>query len=488
MATLHQSVSLMDQASYQQAMDNMSPKDLQKCVMEYLRRYHKQRPELAHLIMKAAGSRDSSVHAEEDDDWTDIGGNEDEDDFDENDGVPDEPAQDIPDYSTGEFRQNSSLSNTNSNSSQLSLRRDNGMEKREALDNGMDIGTSPMSTYDSDNSESGNSQPCLRRPSHQIQISPPNGQYSPQITPLTDQLLKIRDLHSQNSVIKEQNSMMKERIQSLIIGQGIETDFVKEEDFAKDKLQPFRQQTYNNLLEEVMEELRDRHEEYESEEDDDNDDDDDDDIETVTKFDLLSDRMASEWLIGILQKCYQSMDRRKERICQIIVEQLKIEENEKQSAEDIAFGLIHPQLQNRWDFYLNHKMENMYNIEVDEFKQEIADIMESEEVKRLDMVKEFKTGIVNYVKKSCELAWIMILTKPRMKWALFDGMFDENAGHELRTGSRTEEDSAQIVFWGFPAVSQAHFSIEGKDILIMKGELFAHHDETLIEYIKSDPE
>jgi len=287
--------------------------------------------------------------------------------------------------------------------------------------------------------------------------------------------------------------VLKERLHEAVRGQGIESTFINEEDFANHKLGPFRQQTHPNLYGELIDILSERYDDDDDDDDDegsdmDLDDDEDSESETTTKFDLLLDRIACNWLIDLMMECYQSMMARKERICQIIVNQLDIEESGSRSAGDIAFKLIHSQLQNRWDHYLSHKMKNMYGIKVDEMKEEIKGIMNSEMVNRLGVTegKAMRQKVEMYIEKCCELSWIMILTKPQLRWSICDGDYEERDGHHLWTGSKVQCGAARIVFCSFPAVAQVHFSIADKEIVISKGEVFAHHDKELIAYVLSD--
>jgi len=327
---------------------------------------------------------------------------------------------------------------------------------------------------------------------------------------LTCPCLQTLDLITlKNQSLQSENAKLKEHLQQIVIGQGIETAFIKEEDFANHKLNPFRQQTYSNLIGGLTELFEARYAEYDEddfEDDDDDDGDEDDDKdgndtdldslmspEAVTKFEIFVDRMACTQLIGILMQCYEQMADRKRRICQIVVEALSITANETQSAEDIAFTMVHTQLQQQWELYLNERFDDKFNAKVGDFRADVDLIMDSENVKsilRLDTEHgdgSMERSLRKYVEKSCELSWIMILTKPAMRFQVDEGVYDKNIGHALRTGSN-DDDRAEILFYGFPAVAQAHFSIPDKELLIVKGEVFVHHDPELIEYIKCVPD
>ena len=208
------------------------------------------------------------------------------------------------------------------------------------------------------------------------------------------------------------------------------------------------------------------------------------------------DRMAAEFLIDLLYVCYHSMEDRKRRICQITAKQLKIEGDATQSAEHIAAVMIHSQLQQQWKTYLNHKMENIHGIEVGDLQRQIEGIWNKMQSNKLwtvigGMVKE--KALRRYISECCELSWIMLLTKPQLKFYpekfqndLTQTIYDHNAGHQLWTGSNTRND-AKIAFFRFPAVAQGHFSMKNKTLFVLKGNVFVHYDAEIIKYVMTDP-
>merc|ERR1712083_285988 len=93
-----------------------------------------------------------------------------------------------------------------------------------------------------------------------------------------------------------------------------------------------------------------------------------------------------------------------------------------------------------------------------------------------------------YISECCELCWIMVLTKPQLKFhpvafrqfcdrnGSASTIYDIDEGHRLWTGSNTMGKDVKTVFFAFPAVTQGHFSEQHKELVIMKGTVFVHHD------------
>ena len=315
--------------------------------------------------------------------------------------------------------------------------------------------------------------------------------------------------------MRDQNNSLRDQLQQLTMGQGIETDFIKEEDFATKKFSPFRQQTLKNIHDEIVDELCEIYDELDNEDDDDNDDDSDDsklnidnvineETDTKSKFEILMERIGYEFLYNVLILCHNEMKQRKEKICQIIAKQLSVKST-------IISNSIHPILQQKWKHYFKNEMTNIYdinvkniNIVIDEIYKKIC--QEFKQCQKWTFLRKKKTFIKllkKYLLDACEICWIMILTKPQLNF--YPKGSDKNNGfrmfvnnknneylynakdkHDLCTGSKTK--NAKIVFFSVPAITQKHFTQKSKHLEIIKGTLFAHNDQQLINFIMSQPE
>merc|ERR1719242_709774 len=102
-----------------------------------------------------------------------------------------------------------------------------------------------------------------------------------------DDVAKLRE---ELQVTKSQKEELKDQLQRMAIGEGIETSFIKEEEFANDKMSKLRQQTLKNLHDNIVEELSEVYEDLDDEEDSESDDD-QKETESKSKFELLMDRV-----------------------------------------------------------------------------------------------------------------------------------------------------------------------------------------------------
>lgn len=187
----------------------------------------------------------------------------------------------------------------------------------------------------------------------------------------------------------------------------------------------------------------------------------------------------------------------------MIAKQLDVEDNGKQSAEQMIGTMIHPQLQQQWDHYFRSKMENQYDIDIADIDTVINAlyqcIIKKEEYSSWGFLKNtYHRQLKSCILKCAEICWIMILMKPELSFyphsfrALYDDekedhQYDESKKHDLWTGSKTK-NGAKIVYFSVPAISQKHLLQKDKSLQILPGQLFAHNDPQLIEYIMSDPD
>jgi len=346
-------------------------------------------------------------------------------------------------------------------------------------------------------------QPSLKASRQMRSVSARN------VLPQSEEILVLRE------ELKEAKSAtieLKGQLQQMTIGQGIETAFVKEEQFANEKIAIFRQQTLDNLHGAIADELAEKYEDLDDGDESDSDSaeskgdgdgDGDGDAETKTKFDLLIDRAASEFLFVVLMESMEAMKARKSKICRVIAKQLHVEDNERQSAEQMIATMIHPQLQQRWEHYLRSEMENNFEIEVTTIEPVVDAIFDAavslEQFEQWGFLRnQYRRQIKTYIMKCCEICWIMILTKPTLSFypssfrelygpAIDGNPYDETSEkHDLWTGSKTE--GAKIAYFAVPAILQQHLLNKEKALSVVPGQLFAHNDQELIDYIMSDPE
>ena len=303
------------------------------------------------------------------------------------------------------------------------------------------------------------------------------------------------NLQIQLEAVKQENQSVKQKLHEMTMGSGIETAFIKEEDFLTLKWAPFTAQTLPNLLETTVDKLSE--EQYADLE---GDDEEEDSEETRPRFDLLMERVASEFLFDVLVRCKRAMEERKTAICQVIASTLHVN-----GAESVR-AMVEPQLQQQWEHHLRAELRNVHDIEVPALDKVLEGIFEGVVQAKpkwafLKGAKYARSSRV-FIEKGCEIAWIMILSKPEMSF--FPESFrqfyggdgdgdgteeeqDAGGGHDLWPGS-SEESEARAVFFATPAILQRHFADKDKQLQIIKGKLFAHHDPGLIEYIVTDPE
>ncbi|MEM7361746.1 MAG: hypothetical protein AAF335_01910 [Bacteroidota bacterium] len=179
-------------------------------------------------------------------------------------------------------------------------------------------------------------------------------------------------------LLKDQYNKLKNQLNDVTVGKGIESDFIKEEDFNTKKVAPFIAQTFKNLFDDLYEELEEKYEKLDeaasSSEESEGEDDDVEKVNTKTKFESLIDRVVYEFLFDLLMLCRASMVERKSKFCQVIAKQMNIKDNKAKKAEEIVETMFHPQLQQQWQDYLKNKMENIFGIEIDEKDKFIDDI------------------------------------------------------------------------------------------------------------------
>merc|ERR1712217_98303 len=165
--------------------------------------------------------------------------------------------------------------------------------------------------------------------------------------------------------------------------------------------------------------------------------------------------------------------------------------------------MIHPLLQQQWDHYLKAKMENQYGIEIQEIDTVInalyQSIIKMEAYSSWGFLKNtYHRQLKSYISKCAEICWIMLLMKPELSFypnsfrAIYDDetgddQYDESKKHDLWTGSKTK-NGAKIIYFSIPSISQPHLLQKDKSLQILPGQLFAHNDSELIEYIMSDPD
>eukprot|EP00485_Elphidium_margaritaceum_P018827 CAMPEP_0202734424 /NCGR_PEP_ID=MMETSP1385-20130828/188675_1 /ASSEMBLY_ACC=CAM_ASM_000861 /TAXON_ID=933848 /ORGANISM="Elphidium margaritaceum" /LENGTH=467 /DNA_ID=CAMNT_0049400785 /DNA_START=329 /DNA_END=1732 /DNA_ORIENTATION=- len=321
---------------------------------------------------------------------------------------------------------------------------------------------------------------------------------------------KSRALCSELQFCKSENQKLKDRLQQIAFGVG-EMAFIREEDFANEKYSPFRQQTLQTVHDEVVEHLMQEYQGRLDVSDDDMEDEDamndDEEMDPKPKFELLMDRMASEFLFELLLRCYERMKQRKLKICDIVARQLSIADNANKRATAIAEVMIHPQLQQQWSTYLTNAMPNVFEIHVPNITTVVEEIFHSIVTSATYRDWQFLNGkmikkqIEKSIRQALEICWIMILTKPQMEFypssfRMFAGqkesismLYNKKQKHELWTGSKTN-DNAKMVYFAVPAVVQTRPSSSKQhqqQLLVVEGQAFVHNNDALIEYVMSHP-
>ena len=301
-----------------------------------------------------------------------------------------------------------------------------------------------------------------------------------------------------NQVFQEQlQRMLVGQVQQMALGQGIETSFIEEDEFANDKMSKFRHRTLRNLHDDIVDELMDKYEDLEEYEDTDSSDDvkenGDGELETKSKFELLMDRVASEFLFGVLMESMKAMKERKSKICQMILRQLHVQDNDDQTVEQTVATAIHPQLQQQWEFYFNLEMENQHEIDLPDIYTVVDGIydvvIDKEPYSSWTFLNEKK--LKRYIKECAEICWIMILMKPELSFhpTSFRSVhrYNERDKHDLWEGSKTK-NGAQTVYFAVPAILQKHLVNKENVLQVLPGQLFAHNDQSVIDYVISDPD
>ena len=312
-------------------------------------------------------------------------------------------------------------------------------------------------------------------------------------------------LREELEMSKSQIVDLKGQLQRMAVGQGIETTFIKEEEFANEKVSKWRQQTWKNLHDVIVYEVTQFYGDLEEDEDTDSNDDSKEkgngEMETKSKFELLMDRVVSEFLFGVLMESMKAMKERKSKICQMIARQLHVEDNDDQTAEQVVATMIHPQLQQQWEFYFKSKMENQYQIDISDIDTVVDGVynvaIDKEPYSSWAFLKnQFQQKLKSYISKSAEMCWIMILMKPELSFsptsfrAIYDDekeddRYDEKEKHDLWTGSKTKS-GAKTIYFAVPAISQRHLVDKEVALQVLPGQLFAHNDRNVVEYIMSD--
>ena len=105
--------------------------------------------------------------------------------------------------------------------------------------------------------------------------------------------------------------LQKKQVQKKKVGQSIDAAFIKEE------VSRWRQQTLKNLHDDIVEKLSGKYEDLVKHEDSDFNDDskgnEDGVVQTKSKFELLMDRVAAEFLFGVLMESMKEMKKRKSK-------------------------------------------------------------------------------------------------------------------------------------------------------------------------------
>lgn len=166
----------------------------------------------------------------------------------------------------------------------------------------------------------------------------------------------------------------------------------------------------------------------------------------------------------------------------------------------LVVSMIHPQLQEQWEFYFKSKMENQYQIDISDIDTVVDGLynlsVSEEPYSSWKFLNENK--LKKYIKECAEICWIMILMKPELSFhpaafrAIYDDQkedhrYDEKEKHDLWEGSKTK-NGAKTIYFSVPAISQRHLVDKEKSLQVLPGQLFAHNDESVVKYIMSDPD
>ena len=221
--------------------------------------------------------------------------------------------------------------------------------------------------------------------------------------------------------------------------------------------------------------------------------------EAKSNFQLLMDRMAAEFLFGVLMESMKTMKERKSKICQMIARQLHVEDDDDQTAEQMVAAMIYPQLQQQWEHYLKSKMENQHQIDLPDIGTVVDGVynlvIDKEPYSSLQFPNDIP--LKTYIKECAEICWIMILMKPELSFyptsfrAIYDDekedyQYDETEKHDLREGSKTE-NGAKIIYFAVPTILKRNPE-DKETVRVLSGQPFVHNDQTVVKYIMSHPD